>query len=287
MDTNSPNDWETTIWHSPEEVFTELAKLRLHNTQWVFRGQSEPRSLYPNIDRFFDNTRFKNQSVSDIRSTKLNIERQIIERFRTAIKATAGDKQLIFQASTIVTLMVIQHHGGPTRLLDWSFSPYVATYFAVNNQYKDDADGEIWAFNYNQYMDKGPKQWENYPEVYKDGVFDSNLSTAFENDYQNNWIVCQFLKDPFPRLEAQEGLFTFCPQFGSNHAERLAFLLNDKNHFHHYVIKGCKDNKKVIRTYLRNQLGIWYGQIYPDLPGVSTGLLEIFKDEGFVEKFLE
>ncbi len=285
MDTCSSVDWETTIWHSPEEVFIELAKLRLHNTQWVFRGQSEPRPLCPNIDRFFNNAQFKNQSESEIRATKLNIERQIIERFRTAVKATVGDKQLIYQASTIVTLMVIQHHGGPTRLLDWSFSPYVATYFAVNNHYKDDEDGEIWAFDYNHYVEKGSNQWKNYPEVFKGGSFDGSLTIAFENDYLNNWIVCQFLNNPFPRMEAQEGLFTFCPQFGSNHAERLAFLLSDKEHFHRYVIKGCKDNKKVIRSYLRNQLGIWFGQIYPDLIGVSTGLMEIFKDEGFVENY--
>ncbi len=29
-------------------------------------------------------------------------------------------------------LSMIQHYGEPTRLLDWSYSPYISTYFAIN-----------------------------------------------------------------------------------------------------------------------------------------------------------
>jgi len=36
----------------------------------------------------------------------------------------------------------MQHHGAPTRLLDWSTSIYVAAYFAVIEQ--PNADGVIW-----------------------------------------------------------------------------------------------------------------------------------------------
>jgi len=278
---NSNDGWEYTVLHTPEEVFDKLAKLRLFRTPWIFRGQSTHKALYPNVDRIFQEKLFKEQNENDVRAAKLSIERQIVERFRTALKSTDEEKQKIYLAPTVETLMLIQHYGGPTRLVDWSLSPYIAAYFAVCNSYTDKEDGEIWAFDYDQYVIEGTKQWEKYPETKIDGKFDNNLTKAFEQNYQNNWIVCQFLNYPFPRIEAQEGLFTFCPQFGTNHAYQIKYLLKSPEHFHRYVIKGCNDNKKVIRSLLRDIFGIWKGQIYPDLTGVSTGLTEILNDKGF------
>lgn len=91
-----------------------------------FRGQSKRSyKLQPGLFRHPD---IENSQTPHIRSKEL--ESLLMERFRNQSLPFVGDK--FSHEDDWGLLFFMQHYRVPTRLLDWSYSPLVALYFAVS-----------------------------------------------------------------------------------------------------------------------------------------------------------
>ena len=260
--------WSTTFLATADEAFSELADLS--QRQWLFRGHDKLfNALIPSMDRY-DLARLP-------RHEKIDLERQSIKLFRSSAQFFAHDGERDALEDDIVTLMVLRHYGVPTRLLDWSSSPYVAAYFAASEE--SNSDGEIWGFDEPMYRDPGAEQWKAFPETTtgRSGdrdKFDAKL-TAFTKHEPPDWFICAFYPRGFPRQNRQYGAYTLTARFGRDHASKIADVLPDESGYHRWVVSSSI--KQQLLSWLSEEHGISRGTLFPDTAGAADTAGAVFK----------
>jgi hypothetical protein len=288
--------WPTTEFNSINELMNKFEELE-KKKDWVFRGQA---NLYPELNPSIDRKKWREIKQ---RAKKLEIERQSIEQMRIWNCAPEDNERRVlhkgithddvsYATCYLETLMLLQHYGVPTRLLDWSFSPYVAGYFSVvryfdcDNDDHDKSDGEIWAFDSKKFQDRCAQHWVDFPEIKlwydwpepKVDFFEHILRTAFAETDPGDWIMPGYYYDYFPRYSAQKGLFTIIGDFGIDHASKISKRLGDTTLYHHFII-GSKF-KKELREILKKK-GYSRGTMYPDSAG-AAGTVNQTLNESFL-----
>jgi hypothetical protein len=189
MTTNEKPWTDVTIssWNKFDEQLDQLKP-----REWLFRGHSNSSwDLRTSLDRLFDDAQeiIRNAKYRDRTFAKRLHEELLIKAFQK--NANLFLKFLPDNLKTLEWLAIMQHYGTPTRLLDVTLSPHVATFFALEAGLKESC---VFAFNHAEIkkINKTLLKKETYKDMNADIFISSEpFVTAFDAEYGNERLVPQ------------------------------------------------------------------------------------------------
>ncbi|MCD6355550.1 MAG: FRG domain-containing protein [Prolixibacteraceae bacterium] len=128
------NDIRIGSWSQlVDELYRDAWKPQMERfrSDYAFRGLSD--STYQLKNSFLRNC-----------GLRPDLEYHILRNFRKY----ACTSEPTLTNTQLRSLVLAQHHGLPTRLLDWTYSPFIAMHFATANTEKFDIDGVIWKIDF-------------------------------------------------------------------------------------------------------------------------------------------
>ncbi|MBI4773739.1 MAG: FRG domain-containing protein [Deltaproteobacteria bacterium] len=165
-----------------------------------------------------------------------------------------------------VQLAMMQHYRLPTRLLDWTESPLIALFFAVQNH--DDEPGVLWALNPSALNFQEFRTRDLLPPYREDviGLFQAPFGVAKKDIHRIASVVIRHVD---VRMTVQLSAFTV---HGANtplnkHCGKESFLFK-------YEIPS--KSKQLLRLELIG-MGIRESNIFPDLDHLADELRKMAK----------
>lgn len=224
---------------------------------WAFRGQISAQ--WPVVSSL---TRRLQQFCSN-RAEWPAREQRAMRIFRRKAHIYLSDRSVL--NDDLRCLAMMQHHGAPTRLLDFTKSPYVAAFFALERATDDAA---MWALD-------TPTLWRSSPgfdaKLDRDGI-DPRRPGNFERYFGANDHPVLWFGEPDEmdrRLVAQSGLLVVPGQLHLALHEILA----------HYEPAGSLLRKFVLPRALRERamqslyrMNVTHATLFPDLDGLARSI---------------
>jgi hypothetical protein len=224
---------------------------------WAFRGHVN--ALWPLVPSL---TRRLQQFSPDPRLWPLR-EARAMRIFRRKAHIYLADRTALEDELRCLALM--QHHGASTRLLDFTKSPFVASFFALESATRDVA---VFALN-------TPALWHRAP------AFDSSLTRAridprvpgnFDRYFAVNRLPLMWFGEPSEmdsRLVAQSGLFVV-PGVLDQPLDVILDGYGGSEHLLTKFILPLEVRHDAMRALYR--MNVTYATLFPDLDGLARSV---------------
>ena len=174
-----------------------------------------------------------------------------------------------------------QHHGLPTRLLDWTYSPYVALHFATANLQAYDRDGVVWALDYVRVHERLPGLLSDVLEQEGANVFTPELLARVAPGFPEleglaAMPFCLFLEPPSldDRIVNQYALFSLL----SSPTGTLDEWLDGQEELVQKIVIPA-ELKWEVRDKL-DQANITERVLFPGLDGLTAWLSRYYRPRG-------
>jgi len=217
--------------------------IKLDNGPAWYRGQSDKSwPLRPHYHRI-------SKPPTDI---------SLLNKFRQNANLLITAKQPI---NDFEWLFLMQHYGVPTRMLDWTESPLVALYFAIEPENKKvkTKDGALWILYPYLLNNNTNEREQNYIPAFEEDDFLGSYTVEKYNKGTDKGIlpIAAIATRNNPRIQAQLGVFTI------SHRDKTPIEeIGDKKHIAKYIVP--KDAKERLLKEL-HLLGIDKFQLFPEL----------------------
>jgi hypothetical protein len=203
--------------------------------------------------------------IRDYNDKAYGIDSLLLDSFRIKTRSFLSTHNLPPDEDIVNWWIIMQHHHAPTRLLDWTASPYIAAYFAAVENLE--CDGVVWGFSKTIFeMYANENKWK----------LPASGTLEFLKQFKDTNALFPITGAILPeRMIIQQGMFTLCSNIGTDYADVIEEICQKMHtsEYGYFKIIIPKEIKRQVLGHLY-YANISAASLFPGIDGIGASIAE-------------